>query len=197
MSCIDSTEDAQRALSVMVFDAVVVVVTPAASPAQELASLCRSTTTPVLVLAAAQGDAGVVNALDAGAADAVAFPCSGDELLARLRLALRRRRTMNLARAMRLGDLALDVDAGAVQLAGRRVDLSRLEYRLLVELMIGGGRVVSREHLLERLWGVAPPERLNDLRVHVNRLRAKLGREGAVAPSIVSVPGVGYRLDEV
>lgn len=173
---------------------VVVLVAPPEDPAREIASLCDSTTTPVLVLTSSPGDAGVVCALDAGAADAVAFPYSRDELLARVRLALRRLRSVSVQRAMRFGELALDVDAGAVLLAGRRLELARLEYRLLVELMLAGGRVVLRDQLLERLWGdAAQPSRLNDLRVHINRLRGKLAYDG-VAPIIVSVPGVGYRL---
>jgi DNA-binding response OmpR family regulator len=179
----------------VVFD-VVVLVAPPEDPAREIASLCGSTTTPVLVLTSAPGEAGVARALDAGAADAVAFPYAPDELLARVRLALRRLRSVSVQRAMRFGELALDLDASAVQLAGQRLDLAPLEYRLLVELMLAGGRVAPRDHLLERLWGAADHGRLNDLRVHVNRLRGKLQRAGAPAstPVIVSVQGLGYRL---
>jgi DNA-binding response OmpR family regulator len=190
VSCIDGTDEARRALSVAVFDVVVLVAPPVDTG--EIASLCDVTTTPVLVLTS--GDAGVPRALDAGAADAVALPCSRDELLARVRLALRRMRSAAVQRAMRFGGLALDLDGGSVQLAGQRLDLARLEYRLLLELMLAGGRVAPRDQLLERIWGDADRCRLNDLRVHVNRLRHKLARDGVAAPSIVSVPGVGYRL---
>ncbi len=186
-------EEAQRALTSTVF-AVVVLVAPPANPAHELSRLCGSTSTPVLVLTSSPGEAAVARALDAGAADAVAYPHSQRELLARLRLAVRRLRSASLKRAMRFGDLALDMDAGVVRHGGERLELGRIEYRLLVELMLAGGRVVPREELLRRVWGAEDDGRLNDLRVHINRLRGKLGGNEASSTVIETMLGVGYRL---
>lgn len=193
VSCVDSAEDAQRALTSTVF-AVVVLVAPPASAAREISRLCESTSTPVLVLTSSRSDADVARALDAGAADAVAYPHAPRELLARLRLALRRLRSASLQRAMRFGDLALDLDAGVVLRGGQRLALSRREYRVLVELMLAAGRVVPREELLRRVWGAEDEGRLNDLRVHINRLRGKLGAGDPSTPIIESMLGVGYRL---
>jgi two-component system KDP operon response regulator KdpE len=94
----------------------------------------------------------------------------------------------------RLGDLTLDRESRELRVAGRQVTLTRLEYRLLEELMLGGGRAVPHDDLLGRVWGPAHRGRLNYLRVYVARLRAKIEESPSVPQIIVSVPGVGYRV---
>ncbi len=191
--CVDSAEDARRALSQAVFELVVFAATDH-DAAGEIASLCAATTTPVLVLTASSGDEEVVRALDAGAADAIPYPHLHDVLLARLRLALRRLRSLAAQRATRFGDLKLDLDAGTVHLGELKVDVTRIEYRLLVELMVAGGRVVPHGELLQRIWGAIHPSKLNDLRVHVTRLRRKIESGASNGVNLVSIPSVGYRI---
>lgn len=190
---VDTAAHARSALAMSVFE-VVVFAAPDATAAVEIGRLCDATTTPVVVLTASSGDADLVRALDAGAADAIAYPHSQDELLARLRLVLRTRRSPAIRRATRFGELAVGPDAGVVQLSGQPLDLAPIEYRLLVKLMQARGRIVPRDDLLRQIWGDVQPGRLNGLRVAVARLRRKLELHADAAIVIVSLSGVGYRL---
>ena len=191
---VDAVASGTLAADVLAVTAPDIVVFAPASGDDDIASLCQATEAPVVVLIAAAGDARMVEALDADAADALAPPYPRGELLARLRLALRRSRKTPPRPEHSFGELKLDVASRELRVAGNRVTLTRLEYRVLEELILAGGHAVAHQDLLGRIWGPAHRNRLNYLRVYIARLRAKIELHGAAPRLIVSVPGVGYRL---
>ena len=144
---------------------------------------------PVLMVSARAEVAERVAALDAGADDYLPKPFHLDELLARVRAAIRRGRTEE--RVLRVGDLAVDVVDRVVHVAGRNVDLTPREFTLLVLLARNAGRVVSRGDILAHVWRLTRDPGSNLVEVNIKNLRVKLG---AAAPSLETVRGAGYRL---
>ena len=151
---------------------------------------------PIIMLTARTSETDRVNGLDVGADDYVTKPFSLRELAARVRAVLRRGRGGEPAGSpavYRGRYLLADFDAVAVSVEGRPVRLTRREYELLKYLVENRNRVLSRDRLLERVWGY---ERLIETRsvdVHVGRLRGKLGPVGR---QIETVVGLGYRFVE-
>lgn len=146
-------------------------------------------TTPIVVLSARDAEAAKVEALDLGADDYVGKPFGVDELLARLRAALRHGvQARGAAPSVTAGDLVIDMGRREVTRGGEAVALSPKEYDLLCELALQPGRPVRHADLLRAVWGSETAD-IQYLRVYVGQLRHKLG-----AAAIFSVPGVGYRL---
>ncbi len=156
--------------------------------------LRAATSAALIVLTATPGEAPVVDALAVGADDAIAPPHARGELIARLELAMRRARRTPERRLHVCGDIVLDVESRELTIADRHVVLTRLEYRLLEELVLAAGHLVPHDDLLTRVWGPAHRGRLQYLRVYIGRLRQKIEQAGARVP-ITNVPGLGYRLD--
>jgi two-component system, OmpR family, KDP operon response regulator KdpE len=149
----------------------------------------RGSTVPVVVLSARGSEAVKVRALDLGADDYVQKPFGVDELLARLRAALRHGvQSRGSAPVVTAGDLVIDLGLRAVTVAGQPVKLSPKEYDLLAELAINRGRVLGHKQLLTAVWGSERAD-IQYLRVYIGQLRQKLG-----TGRIVSEPGVGYSL---
>jgi len=149
----------------------------------------RGSTVPVVVLSARGAEAVKVRALDLGADDYVQKPFGVDELLARLRAALRHGvQSRGSAPVVTAGDLVVDLGLRAVTVAGQPVKLSPKEYDLLAELAINHGRVLGHKQLLAAVWGSERAD-VQYLRVYIGQLRQKVGTE-----RIVSEPGVGYSL---
>jgi DNA-binding response OmpR family regulator len=121
-------------------------------------------------------------------------PFSPKELVARVRAVLRRTRRPEAARILTAGTLSLDPSGHLATLNGEPLALTPKEFDLLQSLMEAAGRVLGREHLLDRVWGYARADQIESrtVDVHVRRLRAKLGAEGE---RIVTVKGVGYRFE--
>jgi two-component system alkaline phosphatase synthesis response regulator PhoP len=149
---------------------------------------------PIIMLTAKSDEVDRVVGLELGADDYMAKPFSPKELVARVRAVLRRARPETPGRVFREGVITLDPSRHAVTVAGGAVALTPKEFDLLQVLMEAAGRVLSREHLLTRVWGYAHADEIESrtVDVHVRRLRAKLGDEGT---RISTVKTVGYRFD--
>jgi YD repeat-containing protein len=148
---------------------------------------------PVIIVSARDDTADVVEGLEAGADDYVKKPFVPRELLARVRAHLRRRPTGRTAFTM--GELRITPEEGTVlRVDGTEIHLTATEFKLLTELAGANGRVLSREHLLEHVWGYDyfGDGRLVD--VHMRRLRAKVEPESATPTFILTVRGQGYKL---
>jgi DNA-binding response OmpR family regulator len=151
---------------------------------------------PIIMLTARTSESDRVAGLDLGADDYVTKPFSLRELAARVRAVLRRRRaSADEARQARYTGkhLTADFDAVAVTVDARPVRLTRREFELLRFLVENRNRVLSRDRLLERVWGYDRFIETRSVDVHVGRLRAKLGAAGQ---QIETVIGLGYRFNE-
>jgi DNA-binding response OmpR family regulator len=147
---------------------------------------------PIIMVTARVNESDRVAGLDLGADDYVTKPFSLKELAARVRALLRRRRgpTPDMAMAYRGAHLVADFDAVAVAVDGEPVRLTRREFELLRCLVENRNRVLSRDRLLQRVWGYDHFVETRSVDVHVGRLRAKLGPAGQ---QIETVVGLGYR----
>ena len=160
-------------------------------------SLLESSNVPVIFLTAYGQD--IARAFDAGADDYVLKPFSATELAARIRAALRKRTapaTPEPTDPYVLGDLTLDYAGRRVTMAERPVRLTKIEYRLLAELSMYAGSVLTYDHLLQRVWGPGHTGDLRPLRSTVKNLRRKLGDDARLPTYIFNEPGVGYRMGE-
>ena len=158
-------------------------------------SLRRSTDVPIIMVTARADTHDVVAGLEAGADDYLTKPFEPKELSARIRALLRRARSSDPDLTHLVFDeLEVSPDEGRVTLRGEEVHLTKTEFRLLVELASSPGRVFSREVLLERVWGYGyfGDGRLVD--VHIRRLRTKIEPDPADPRYVVTVRGLGYKL---
>lgn len=158
-------------------------------------SIRRASDVPIVMVTARADTHDVVAGLEAGADDYLTKPFAPKELSARIRALLRRVRTTDpSARHLVFDDLEIIPDEGVVRLADEEVHLTKTEFRLLVELGSNPGRVFSREVLLERVWGYGyfGDGRLVD--VHIRRLRTKIEPDPANPRYVVTVRGLGYKL---
>ena len=155
------------------------------------------TAVPIVVLSARGQERDKIAALDAGADDYVSKPFGVGELLARMRVALR-----HAAAGAReagepvfaVGELSVDLVRRYVQVAGRQVHLTPIEYRLLATLIRHAGRVMTHNQLLTEVWGPNQADQAHYLRVYAAQLRRKLEADPARPRYLLTEPGVGYRL---
>ena len=154
----------------------------------------RTASLPIVMLTARGEELDRVLGLELGADDYIVKPFSPKEVVARVRAVLRRSRLPDGARRLSTGRLTIDSDRHTVEVAGASVELTPKEFDLLRALAEARGRVLSREFLLDRVWGYAAAGEIESrtVDVHVRRLRVKLGDEGQ---RITTVKGVGYRLE--
>jgi two-component system KDP operon response regulator KdpE len=148
---------------------------------------------PVIVLSARGQEPDKVNALDQGADDYLTKPFGMGELLARLRVVLRRQRGAPAA-AIQAGDVGIDLEHRRVTRAGEEVHLTPTEMSLLLVLAHDAGKVLTHRQVLQRVWGAYAAENSAQLRVYINYLRRKLEDDPTHPVLIVTEPGVGYRL---
>ena len=156
------------------------------------------TRAPVIVLSARQASGEKVAALDAGADDYVTKPFSMDELLARLRAAVRRTEDAPAAPEPVLVETAhfrIDLLAKKVLRDGRDVRLTPTEWHLLEILVTNPGRLITQRHLLREVWGVTQANKSNYLRVYMAQLRRKLENDPAHPRYLITEPGMGYRFE--
>jgi two-component system, OmpR family, alkaline phosphatase synthesis response regulator PhoP len=151
---------------------------------------------PIIMVTARTGETDRVAGLDLGADDYVTKPFSLRELVARVRAVLRRPQqvvSVDQAQAYQGGRLAIDFEGVSVRVSGSPVRLTKREFELLRFLVENRNRVLSRDRLLERVWGLDRQVETRSVDVHVGRLRGKLGSAGR---QIETVIGMGYRFVE-
>ena len=153
----------------------------------------RNESVPIVVLSSREDEAGKVQALDFGADDYVTKPFGMDELLARIRAALRHQlQTQGERPIFRIGDLSVDLVRRVVKLGDKDVKLSPKEYDLLRVMVQHAGKVLTHKYLLGELW-----DNLTDaqyLRVYVRQLRQKIETEPERPQYVLTETGIGYRL---
>lgn len=159
--------------------------------------LRERTTTPIIVLSVRGAEADKVRALDLGADDYLTKPFGVDELLARVRVALRHAAGAQAAPVFRSGALEVDLERRRVSVEGGPVHLTPIEYGLLTALVAQAGRVVTNRRLLQRVWGPEYGSESHYLHVYMARLRKKLEAAPGTSRYIRTEPGVGYRLMEL
>jgi two-component system KDP operon response regulator KdpE len=150
--------------------------------------------TPVIVLTARHTQADKVALLDAGADDYVTKPFDTEELLARIRAALRRQPGADSpATVVEIDDLVIDLGLRRVTRNGERIPLTRTEMAMLEVMVANPGRLLTHDFLLRKVWGPGYGRESNYLRTYVGQLRKKLGDAAANPRLIATEPGVGYR----
>ena len=153
---------------------------------------------PIIVLSVRGAEADKVRALELGADDYLTKPFGVDELLARIRVALRHAaRSGSADSVFRSGELAVDLERREVSVAGSPVHLTPTEYAILSALVADAGRVITDRALLQRVWGPEYGSEDHYLHVYLGRLRKKLERDPANPRHLRTEAGVGYRLMEL
>ena len=192
----DNGEDALLSFGQQPADVVLIdIMLPGIDGFDVCRSIRRVSDVPIVMVTARADTHDVVAGLEAGADDYLTKPFAPKELSARIRALLRRSRSEpNTGIDLSFGDLEIIPDEGVVTRAGEQVHLTKTEFRLLVELASAPGKVFSREVLLEKVWGYGyfGDGRLVD--VHIRRLRTKIEADPADPKHVVTVRGLGYKL---
>jgi two-component system KDP operon response regulator KdpE len=152
------------------------------------------THTPVIILSVRDSDRDKIIALDAGADDYLTKPFSTEELMARIRVALRHARPAPEVEIFKTGDLEVDLTRRIVTVRGEPVKLTPTEYALLRLLIQHAGKVLTHKQILREVWGKEYENENHYLRVYFAQLRQKIEAEPALPKLIVTEPGIGYRL---
>jgi two-component system response regulator MprA len=190
--------DGRQALQMMTGAAQDAVILDLGLPLMDGVEVCRRVRergdrTPVLMLTARDAVSDRVEGLDAGADDYLVKPFALDELLARLRALLRRTVATSEESILKFADVVLDLQTVQVHRAGRELELTRTEFRLLELFMHNPRVVITRSRIFEQVWGYDFGASSNALEVYISYLRRKLEAEGE--PRLIhTVRGVGYTL---
>ncbi len=192
----ESGEDALERFTTSPADVVLIdIMLPGIDGFEVCRSIRRASDVPIVMVTARADTHDVVAGLEAGADDYLTKPFAPKELSARIRALLRRARSADPAVShLSFGDLEIIPEEGVVRRDSEEIHLTKTEFRLLVELASSPGRVFSREVLLERVWGYGyfGDGRLVD--VHIRRLRTKIEADPANPRHVVTVRGLGYKL---
>jgi two-component system, OmpR family, KDP operon response regulator KdpE len=194
--------DGSKALALLETEQPDMVLLDLTLPEADGFELCRQireqSNVAIIVVSARGGERDKVTALNMGADDYMTKPFGIEELLARILATLRRTRPAEAGSevapsVITIGDVEVDLVAQQVRLAGEEVHLTPTEFALLRELALNRGKLLSRTHLLRRVWGRGYETETEYVRVYIRRLRAKLEVPGG-APLIVTQPRAGYRI---
>ena len=165
---------------------------------RELCQILRTTgdVTPILMLTALETTDDIVRGLNMGAEDYLTKPFAFEELVARIEILRRRPKETNCVKngVLAIGDITFDQAALQVQVRGQTVTLTSLEYALLEFLMVEAGSVVSREHILQNVWGTREDPLTNVVDVYIRKLRKAIEACGVAHP-ITTIRGRGYRFE--
>jgi two-component system, OmpR family, KDP operon response regulator KdpE len=192
--------DGEMALELMKNWTPHVLITDLAMPNLDGVGLCRQvrqvSQVPIIVLSVRGQDRSKVEALDAGADDYVTKPFSMNELLARIRVQLRRGPSaVEEATLITSGDFSIDLDTRSVKVRGHEVHLTPKEFDLLVYLAQRPGKVLTHRTLLAAVWGPNSTEQPEYLRVFIGQLRKKIESEQSSPKYLLTEPWVGYRFE--
>ena len=194
-----SAPDGQTALDIIARDSPHVVILDLSMSPMDGLEVCRRvrewSSVPIIVLSVRDSEQDKVLALDLGADDYLVKPFSMDELLARIRVALRHAEQQNVRSpdVVERGPLRIDFAAHSVRLNNAEVKLTPTEFELLKVLVENAGKVVTHRFLLQKVWGPEYGEEAEYLRVYVGQLRKKLEQDPTHPEVILTEPGVGYR----
>jgi two-component system KDP operon response regulator KdpE len=150
--------------------------------------------TPIIILSVREQETDKIAALDVGADDYLTKPFGVGELMARMRVALRRAAHTEPEAILTNGDLIVDLSRRLVTMQGHEVQLTPTEYDLLRILVSHAGKVLTHQQLLRQVWGIGYENEAHLLRVNISNLRRKLEPDPARPQYIITEPGVGYRL---
>lgn len=168
---------------------------PGISGLEVISGLRGWSSVPILILSAREAQAEKVAALDAGADDYVTKPFGMDELLARLRAALRRAAPIQEAPVIDTPDFRIDLNGKRIVSAAGEVRLTPIEWHLVEVLARNADRLVTARQLLEEVWGPAYEKETNYLRVHFAHIRRKLEPDPSQPRYFITEPGMGYRFE--
>ena len=171
------------------------IMLPQLSGMEVLRRLRRESDMPVIMLTARDSVIDKVSGLDSGADDYITKPFAIEELLARIRAALRKRSSARAGAVLSAGPLEMDVDKHSVTVKGQGVELTKKEFDLLHHLLENKGRVLSREALLDSVWGFDFVGETNSVDVYIRFLRSKIDEAFGIK-LIHTVRGVGYVIRE-
>ncbi len=151
---------------------------------------------PIIVLSVRNREGDKIEALNSGADDYVTKPFGVGELLARIRVVMKRIGKMGILPLYQVGDLVVDLDHHQVSLAGKAIDLTPTEFDLLSILIQNAGKVVTQRQLIHSVWGTAYEDESRLLRVNINHLRRKIEPDPSQPRYILTELGIGYRLKD-
>src|SRR5436305_1587655 len=196
---VSTAAEGQAALTTFAEFRPELVITDLYMPHMDGVELCKRiravSSVPIIVLSVKGEERTKVEALDSGADDYVTKPFGTDELLARVRAALRRRGEADETSSFEAGDFRIDLDARRVHIRGSEVRLTPKEFELFVYLARHPNRVLTHRALLEAVWGEASQEQPEYLRVFMGQLRKKLEVDPSNPRYLVTEPWVGYRFN--
>ncbi len=149
---------------------------------------------PIIVVSVREQESDKIAALDAGADDYLTKPFGAGELMARIRVALRRSAQPDTQAVFTSDDLTVDLASRKVSVDGHEISLTPTEYDILRALVQHAGKVLTHRQLLRTVWGIAYEDESHILRVNVSNLRRKVEKDPARPQHVITEPGVGYRL---
>ena len=189
-----SGEEALELLKNQAVDLIVLdLMLPGLSGVEVCREIRRSMLIPLIILSVRGAEKDKVAALDAGADDYVTKPFGMDELLARIRAAIRRSPFETISHPLELADLTIDFEGRSVLCKGEEVHLTPKEYELLRYLVTNAGKVITHRRLLQAVWGPDYEYQTEYLRTFVNQLRKKIEPNPNLPRYILTEPWVGYR----
>jgi len=149
---------------------------------------------PIIILSVREAEQDKIAALDAGADDYLTKPFSTGELMARMRVAMRRLASKPDDPVIQVGGLQMDISRRVVTVDKNEISLTPTEYEILRLLMQNADKVITHHHLLRQVWGTAYESEMHILRVNISNLRRKIEPDPTRPTYIHTEPGVGYRL---